>query len=83
MRLLVTTIVLISLAGAAAAQNASDNPYRASTTGMAASAGPVGHRQPTLSDLPPQDRRQNEDFRRAGQGPVDPLGPLPKICNNC
>jgi hypothetical protein len=42
------------------------------TTGMA----PVGHRQPTLKGLPDSAR----DISRPA---VDPLGPLPKICNQC
>jgi hypothetical protein len=39
---------------------------------------PVGHRQPTQKSLPPQMRR-NEGAPTA----PDPLGPLPKICNDC
>jgi hypothetical protein len=45
------------------------------TTGSAVAA-PVGHRQPTLKGLPDSAR----DIARPA---VDPLGPLPKICNQC
>jgi hypothetical protein len=45
------------------------------TTGSGIAA-PVGHRQPTLKGLPDSAR----DIARPA---VDPLGPLPQICNQC
>ena len=43
---------------------------------VSALAAPVGHRQPTLKGLPDSAR----DITRPA---VDPLGPLPRICNGC
>jgi hypothetical protein len=48
---------------------------RVEATGSALAA-PVGHRQPTLKGLPDSAR----DIARPA---VDPLGPLPRICNAC
>jgi hypothetical protein len=39
---------------------------------------PVGHRQPTQRSLPPRVREDE-----ASERTVDPLGPLPQICNGC
>jgi hypothetical protein len=44
--------------------------------GETTGAAPVGHRQPTLKGLPDSAR----DIARPA---VDPLGPLPQICNQC
>ncbi len=49
------------------------------TTAVATPA-PVGHRQPTLNGLPDSVR---DDENGRGRGAVDPLGPLPKLCNPC
>lgn len=49
--------------------------YAVEATGSALAA-PVGHRQPTLKGLPDSAR----DIARPA---VDPLGPLPRICNAC
>ena len=49
--------------------------YAAEATGSAFVA-PVGHRQPTLKGLPDSAR----DITRPA---VDPLGPLPRMCNGC
>lgn len=49
--------------------------YAGAVETMGAGA-PVGHRQPTLKGLPDSAR----DISRPA---VDPLGPLPKICNQC
>ncbi len=87
MRALVTAaIVLSALAGTAAAQTGSTAPPPTlpqaapsppATTGSGAPNAPVGHRQPTQQSVPPAVR-PNE--RRT---PVDPLGPVPKICRQC
>lgn len=54
---------------------------QSTTNGMATEpAAPVGHRQPTESSLTPQVRR---DETAPNRGEVDPLGPLPQICQRC
>ena len=51
------------------------------TTGMASALpAPVGHRQPTMNDLP--DSLRDHEYGR-GRAAIDPLGPLPKLCNGC
>jgi hypothetical protein len=51
-------------------------PARLAETTGSGVAAPVGHRQPTLKDLP-------ESARDVSRPAIDPLGPLPKICNQC
>jgi len=82
MRALVIGIFIAMLACAAVAQNMDDRarPLSPSTTnGAAAPQAPVGHRQPTEKNLPPQVRKDET----TGSGVRDPLGPIPDICKGC
>ena len=86
----ILTIPISILATAAGAQDrgAQDSPavgaparIASETTGAGGvPLAPIGHRQPTMNDLPNGVRAIESGRRRA---PVDPLGPLPKICNEC
>ena len=83
MRVIATAILLSLLTAAAAAQNSTGPVSPPPRTGAAGvPTAPVGHRQPTLSSLPPA-LRQNENTVGEGRGPGDPLGPVPSICNGC
>ena len=60
---------------------AASSARSAQTTGLASAfPAPVGHRQPTMSSLP-ESLRDQENGR--GRAAIDPLGPLPKLCNGC
>jgi hypothetical protein len=61
------------------AQNPDASKASPQTT-AAATPAPVGHRQPTLNGLPDSVR---DDENGRGRATVDPLGPLPKLCNPC
>jgi hypothetical protein len=94
MRVMTAAVLLSVLAGGARAQTpapttgAPPKPTGPATNGAAvmpdmpnAAAipeAPIGHRQPTQRSLPPRVR-EDEASPRA----VDPLGPLPQICNGC
>jgi hypothetical protein len=90
MRMAILTIIVSILATAASAQDrgAQDSHAAAApaqVAGETTGAGgvplaPVGHRQPTLNDLPDGVRATEAGRSR---GSADPLGPLPKICNAC
>jgi hypothetical protein len=83
MRVIATAILLSLLTGAAAAQNSTgpvSPPPRTAAGGVP--TAPVGHRQPTISSLPPAVR-QNENTAGEGRGAGDPLRPVPSICNGC
>ena len=43
---------------------------------------PVGHRQPTLLDLPLRVRRDERSVSN-GQGVLNPLSAVPRICSGC
>lgn len=87
----ITIAVLVSiLADATAAAQSMNPPARNAppparpgpmTNGMSTTVpqAPVGHRQPTMRDLPSSLRR-DEDSR--GRTP-DPFADGPKICNGC
>jgi len=86
----------MSLAGTAAAQDATGPGNGASTPPAATQdrplngtnglgsvwQAPVGHRQPTLNGLPPSVR-QGEGPEADGQRAVDPFGSVPNICTGC
>ena len=86
----ILTIAAVALATTAGAQDRSAQNRNVSaeaspqTAGAAETTGtraaPVGHRQPTVIGLPDSVRK---DENGNGPAPVDPLGPLPKICNGC
>ena len=94
----ITIAVLISiLAGAsavaqrAAAQSAAPPAGNSlpvqrqwpTTSGMGTvPEAPIGHRQPTQSDLPPNIRKQ-EDSTGAEGRVVDPFAGVPNICDGC
>jgi hypothetical protein len=83
MRSLILAGLLSLIAAAAGAQDSGTltlgkSTPRAETTGAAAKAAPVGHRQPKQSDLSGAVQRDEN----SGNG-SDPLGPLPQICRNC
>jgi hypothetical protein len=90
MRAITIAIFIAMLAGAAAAQDASPpatgTPPKADrplTNGMGSIwQAPVGHRQPTLRDLPPSVRRDERSVSN-GQGVINPLGAVPSICSVC
>jgi hypothetical protein len=83
-------LVLVLAASAATAQeriaqNANTPPGASSMTPQPDTSGraPVvndGQRQPTQSSLPSSVKREEA---HAARKPVDPLGPLPKICKDC
>ena len=83
MRALATAILIAMLACAAVAQNLDDKARPLSPPAANDSAtgpqAPVGHRQPTQSNLPPQVRQKET----TGSGVRDPLGPLPQLCKGC
>jgi len=86
----ILTIAAVALATTAGAQDRSAQDSAAAvappriaseTTGAGGvPLAPVGHRQPTVIGLPDSVRK---DENGNGPAPVDPLGPLPKICNGC
>jgi hypothetical protein len=86
----ILTIAAVALATAAGAQDrgAQDSPAAVAPARIASETSgaggvplaPIGHRQPTLNDLP-AGVRDVESGR--GRPTGDPLGPLPKICNGC
>jgi hypothetical protein len=90
--ILTITVSTSILATAASAQdrgaqdsNAAAAPARMAGAGETTGAGgaslaPIGHRQPTMNNLP-GGVRDVETGR--GRAFVDPFGPLPKICNDC
>jgi hypothetical protein len=97
MRAITIAICIVMLAGAAAGEDerapAVDSAppatvppptqYRPLTNGMGSiPQAPVGHRQPTLRDLPPSVRR-DENSESDAQRPVNPLGGVPSICSGC
>jgi len=83
MRALATAILIAMLACAAVAQNLDDKarPLSPSATNGTATApqAPIGHRQPTQKNLPPQIQKDET----TGSGVHDPLGPLPQLCKGC
>jgi hypothetical protein len=84
MRGLMIAIFVAMLGCAAVAQNMDDRARQSPAPANAAAApvqptAPVGHRQPTESSIPDQVRKDET----TGSGSVDPLGPLPQICNRC
>jgi hypothetical protein len=87
-------LVLVMGAGGADAQNLSTSPGsrsspQAPTQGMAVDRqAPIGHRQPTLRDLPPDIRRQEQlgDPATGQPGPApstDAIDPQLRICRGC
>jgi len=75
-----TTVAAAQTAGApsSGAPTAQQQPS-ATTNGAATNApAPVGHRQPTEKTLPSGVRKDE-----ATPSKPDPLGPLPKICQDC
>jgi hypothetical protein len=100
MRAITIAILIVMLASAAAAQDASppatdsappatvtpppptqDRPL---TNGMGSiPQAPVGHRQPTLRDLPPNVLRDERSESDSQQRAVNPLGGVPSICSGC
>ncbi len=87
MRAAFIAVTIASLATAAVAQTAGAPPSRvpaaqqqpSTTNGAAATtSAPVGHRQPTEKTLPSGVRKDE-----ATPTKPDPLGPLPKICQDC
>jgi len=85
MRAALIALTIASLTTAAAAQTGgaatpgtptAQQPPPATTNGAA--AAPVGHRQPTEKTLPSGVRKDE-----ATPTKPDPLGPLPKICQDC
>lgn len=83
MRALLAAILVAMLACAAVAQNFDDRarPLSPPATNGAATVpkAPIGHRQPTEKNLPPQVRKDET----TGSGEHDPLGPLPQLCKGC
>jgi hypothetical protein len=89
-RAIAIAILIAMLACAAAAEDArpsatgtpppADRPL---TKGMGSIwQAPVGHRQPTLRDLPPSVRREERSVSNS-RGSIDPLGAVPSICSRC
>jgi hypothetical protein len=84
MRAPIIGVFVAVLGCAAVAQNMDDRTRQPPPPANAAAApvqpaAPVGHRQPTESSIPDQVRKSET----TGSGSVDPLGPLPQICNRC
>ena len=84
---LIGAVLAISVTAAAAQTGGGKAPDGATTQQHPAPAtsgaavrprAPTGHRQPTQKDLPPATQK-DESAPRA----VDPLGPIPNICNPC
>jgi hypothetical protein len=90
MRAIAIAVFIAMLACEAAAQNASPpatgtppTADRRLTNGMGSIwQAPVGHRQPTLRDLPLRVRRDERSVSN-GQGVLNPLGAAPSICSGC
>jgi hypothetical protein len=97
MRAISIAILITILASAAAAQDMpvtgsppsagnpppskSDRPL--TTDGMnSVPQAPIGHRQPTLRDLPPAVQHE-ERPESGGRRNVDPFANVPNICNGC
>lgn len=90
MRAVTLAILLSILAGATAAaqsvspaQNHPVRPERPATSGEATMPQvPIGHRQPTMGDLPASVRSQEDATRPQGRV-VDPFAGVPNICRDC
>jgi len=75
----VTTVAAAQTAGAPSSGAPTAQQQPSTTNGAATNApAPVGHRQPTEKTLPSGVRKDE-----ATPSKPDPLGPLPKICQDC
>ncbi len=84
MRVILTILATALMATGAVAQQlpAPSAPQQPTTQGMATRPqAPVGHRQPRMSDLPPDLARKEQSGLPAGQAPVD--DDQLKICRGC
>jgi hypothetical protein len=92
MRSTATAVVGLAMiaSGALAQGTQSPSPPQPATEGRSTSEGapvtpraPVGHRQPTMKDLPPDVAR-----RQLSDEPLEPpaakgIDPVPRICRGC
>jgi hypothetical protein len=91
MRALLIAILISIFAGATAAAQSTSAPPNTPAPAPARPAmngaatvpeAPIGHRQPTQSDLPPSVRKE-EDGTGAQARTADPFAGVPRICNGC
>jgi len=82
MRLAILSAMILPLAagGALAQRMPPTQPQPPADTSPAIPQAPIGHRQPTIRDLPPGTARQEESDK--GSAASD-FGPLPNICQGC
>jgi len=91
MRAITSAILISILTGATAAaqsmnpppQSAPARQERPATNGIGTvPQAPIGHRQPTLGDLPSSVRKE-EDAAGSRRRTPNPFGDVPNICNGC
>jgi len=98
MRSVAAIVILLAGIGIGAAQNQAAQPQGAqpqgtlqspatSTTGVGSGPqAPTGHRQPRISDLPPELAEQEKSGApnpSRQPTPSDPFGAVPRICRGC
>ena len=76
-------ITLAAASGAASGASApGQQPSNSSTTGTGSAEAPIGHRQPTMSDLPRKLRRR-EKSGQLGEPKIKTFNDIPRICSGC